>query len=192
MCEPNTLAIGTAVTSIIGQNNARQADKGYQNSLVQANKLQMAENRLIATTTYLEQASQANIELAQERESTAQANQDNATRGLQARGEVLAAGAESGAGGLALDSLLADFHRQEGLFRAHNDKNLLFKQQQGESLKKSEMLQAQGRIAQIREYHPEPIAPVDYIGPSLQAADRIYSVAANKQAAQQAAARKTS
>lgn len=174
---------------MVGQNTQRQAQKGYQNSLVEANKAQMAENRTIATTAYLDQASQSNVALGQEREAAAQSNQNTATRGLQARGEVLAAGAESGAGGFALDSLLADFNRQEGMFRASNDRNLLFKQQQTASYNDSQRVQAQGRIAQIRQYIPSPIAPVDYIGPSLQAAQSLTSLGGAQVAAQNKAAR---
>lgn len=174
---------------MVGQNTQRQAQKGYQNNLVEANKEQMSENRTIATTAYLDQAAQSNVALAQEREAAAQSNQNTATQGLQARGAVQAAGAESGSGGLALDSLMADFNRQEGMFRASNDRNLLFKQQQTASYNQSQMVQAQGRIAEIRPYIPSPIAPVDYIGTSLQAAQSITSSVGASKIAQNNAAR---
>lgn len=189
MCEPvsitlGVLAVASAATSIIGQNTQRQAQKGYQNKLVEANKAQMEANRSIATRSYLDQAEQANNNLAQEREAAAVSNQDTSIQASKARGEVVTAGAEAGAGGLALDGLLMDFHQQESMFRAHNDQNLVFKQQQTASVIKGDRNQAVSRIAQIQPYIPSPIAPVDYVGPFLQAGGTMLGAKMNSMNAQ--------
>lgn len=181
------LAVAGAVTSIIGQNQQRQDQKGYRNKLVQANQAQMDENRSIATTAYLDQAAQANNNLAQERIGAAESGQDQTTKRLQAQGAVNAAGAEAGAGGTALSSLMDDFHRQESMFRSHNDQNLLFKQQQTATSIRGEQGQATSRIAQIKPYQPSPIAPADYIGPALQAVGTGVGGYNNKQVAQKRA-----
>jgi len=195
MCEPVSLtlagvALASAATSVIGQNQQRQAQKGYQNELRIANEAQMDENRSIATTAYLDQAAQANNNLAQEREASAVAGQDYSTQRHKAQGEVNAAAAESGVGGLALDGLLADFHRQEGMFRGHNDQNLIFKQQQTATAIKGEQTQAAARIAQIKPYIPAPLAPVDYIGPALSAVGTGLGAYGNYSNAQTAAVKK--
>lgn len=101
VCEPvsltlGALAVATAVTGIIGQNQKRQDQKGYQNQLTQANQSQMDENRSIATTAYLDQAAQSNNNLAQEREAAAVAGQDQTTKRIQAQGAVNASGQRVG------------------------------------------------------------------------------------------------
>lgn len=166
------MAVGTvsalsAVASTIGQNQQRQDQKGYQNQLRLNNEQQMEDNRKVATAAYLEQASQANVGLAQEREAAAASGQEETGKRLQAQGEANAAGAEGGAGGLALSGLLDDFHRQESVFRAHNDQNLLYKQQATAAGNESSRNQAEGRIDSIRPYQQAPVKAVDYIGAGL-------------------------
>ncbi len=174
MCEPTTLlAVTLAVSaasaglSIHGQEQQRKAQNEYQNLLTQANDEQMRQNRDLATRAYLDQANAEHANLAQTRESLATQNFDHQREGAKARGAVLAAAAEGGVAGLSLESILGDFHRQENLFLAKNEQNLLFKEQSVRSNVLNYKNQAEGRIAQVKPYIPSPIKPVDYYGPAL-------------------------
>lgn len=175
MCEPISLAMGAmalssvggAALSIKGQENQRKSAVAYQNLQVQANDRQMKENRELSTKAYLDQANAANLNLAQTREATAASNQDQRTKGAEARSATMVAAAEGGVNGLSLHALLDDFHRQEDMMITRNEQNLVFKQQQTATQTEGFRDTAAGRIAQIRPFIPGPIAPVDYFTPAL-------------------------
>jgi len=160
-------AAASASMSIVGQQQQRKSMQQYQDLQVKANEAQMRENRALATKAYLDQAVAANEGLAQSAQATAAANFDARVKRLQAEGSAKAAAAEGGVEGLSLQSILADFHRQEDMMLTRNEQNLLFKKQQTANEIEGFGNQAAGRIAQVKPYIPGPVAPVDYAGPIL-------------------------
>lgn len=176
MCEPVTIMATAAVVAsaasaglgIQGQIQQRKAQVEYQNRLTEANAKQMQENRDLATEAYLNQATAANRQLAESREAAASANFDRSRQAIEARGQVLVSGAEAGVYGVSLNDLLADFHRQEDMFRGRNEQNLLFRQQQTAAQVRGYQSEAFARALAVKPYQPSPIAPVDYFGPALQ------------------------
>lgn len=158
----------SAGLSVYGQQQQRKVQVEYQNRFMDANAQQMQENRDLATRAYLDQASAAHTQLSETREATAAANFDKSRQGAEARGATLASAAEAGVYGVSLDGLLADFHRQEDMFRTRNEQNLVFKQQATASQVRGYHSEATSRTNQIKPYLPGPIAPVDYVGPALQ------------------------
>ncbi len=198
MCEPVTILATAAVVasaasaalSVQGQVQQRKAQVSYQNRLTEANVKQMQQNRDLATKAYLDQATAANRQLAETREATAAANFDKSRQAAEARGQVLASAAESGVHGVSLAGLLADFHRQEDMFRSRNEQNLLFKQQQVGTQVVGYHSEATARAQSIQPYQPSPIAPVDYFGPALQVVQTGASAGMSAYAAKNAGAKK--
>lgn len=179
MCLPliPALAIASVVTSaasaafsVVGQQQKQASEIAYQDRLSDANARHMQENRDLATKAYLDQANEANRQLAETREAAAASNLDKSREAEEARGSALVSAAESGVSGISLDALLADFHRQEAMFKQRNDQNLLFKQQSTASNIRGYESEAKARISQVKPYQPNPVAPVDYIGPALSVA----------------------
>lgn len=165
------VSVAGAAASVVGQMQKQDAEVAYQGKLQSANAEQMRENRELATRAYLDQAYQANVNLAQTREATAASNFDQTIKRRQAEGSTIAAAAEGGVNGVSLNAILADFHRHEDMFLTRNEQNLLFKQQQTAVDIKGLKGQADGRISQIKPYIPGPVAPVDYFGPALSIAN---------------------
>ena len=177
MCPPIVVAVAavaiaaaSAATSVVGQTQARNAKKEFQARQLAANKKQLRDNRELATRAFLDQAIAANTNLAEATEAAAASNQDIRTRKVRSQGEVLAAAAEGGVAGLSLQALLADFDRQEGLFFARNEQNLIFKRQQTARQIEGFEEQAESRIAQVSPFIPSPVANIDFAGPLLSIA----------------------
>ncbi|MGL5918128.1 MAG: virion core protein, T7 gp14 family [Cetobacterium sp.] len=161
------LSVLGAVTNIIGQTQQYNAQKDYTNKMVQANRVQMQENRDLATQAFLDQTVSAHRQLGEQQEMVAAENFDKSRAAMKSRGEVMAAAAESGVGGNALHALVADFHRQEGFFLQRNEQNLLMKKQQTASVVKGYHTEAVGRTNAIKPFVPSPISRPDYLGPIL-------------------------
>ncbi|MGL5935028.1 MAG: virion core protein, T7 gp14 family [Cetobacterium sp.] len=170
------LSVLGAVTSIIGQTQQYNAQKDHANKLVQANRAQMQENRDLATQAFLDQSVAAHRQLGEQQEMVAVENFDKSRAALKARGEVLAAAAESGVGGNSLHALVADFHRQEGFFLQRNEQNLLMKKQQTASVVKGYHTEAVGRTNAIKPIIPSPISRPDYLGPILAVGGKAASL----------------
>jgi hypothetical protein len=176
MCEPITLTTGLLIASVTlaaagtamsihGQRQQAETQAGYQRQLVEANQRQMAQNRELATDSFLAQTAQEYVKLKESREATGAAIQDKAIEGQAARAKVLTAAAEAGVDGVSLTGLLNDFHRQEATFGLRYNTNLEYRTQQTDFNVATLEDQAKARILGTAPYIPAPIKPVDYFGP---------------------------
>jgi hypothetical protein len=177
MCEPTTILLAASVIlaatsaslTIVGQRQQAATQEEYQQRLMDANAKQMMQNRELATESFLAQTAQEYKRLGETREASSAATLDKSIEGDKARGAVMAAAADAGAGGVSLTGLLNDFHRQEATFGLRYATNLEYRADQTDFNVSTLRSQAQSRILSIAPYQGAPIKPVDYAGPLLQA-----------------------
>jgi hypothetical protein len=113
----------------------------------------MRMNRMMADNSYSDEIAQLNLRLMQEQAATSQQQQQNATAGAKARGEVLA----SGRLGNSVDNLMADFYRQQAQFDYYSSQNLAFTGQQIQMEKRGSAAQRGSRIASQQAYIKQPV-----------------------------------
>lgn len=186
MCEPATisLALGglaiatsaaTGIVSYMGQQ--RQADAGvaYQEALIQSHNNQMIQNAALATESYTQQAQQLAVREQEEDEKASQDIQQTQIEAAQARARARVAAGEAGVAGLSVDSLFADFYRQEDIFRESVRRNRELGRQQYKRNLKGLQSQAQGRIASIQPYVPKPVIRPSFLGSALQIGSDVFT-----------------
>jgi hypothetical protein len=186
MCEPATisLALGglaiatsaaTGIVSYMGQQ--RQADAGvaYQEALIQSHNNQMIQNAALATESYTQQAQQLAVREQEEDEKAGQDIQQTQLEAAQARARARVAAGEAGVAGLSVDSLFADFYRQEDIFRESVRRNRELGRQQYKRNLKGLQSQAQGRIASIQPYVPKPVIRPSFLGSALQIGSDVFT-----------------
>ena len=180
MCEPisataaavlSGLAIVTSTVSGIvgymGQQQQANQQAAYQAALVQQRNQQIYQNQRLAQESYLQQAQQVNLRQQQEGEKASQAIQSTQVDALQAKATARVAAGESGVSGLSVENLLADFDRQNAIYRGSVRRNLEFSRQQSQEDIKGLRAQAEGRYQEIQPYLPEPIARPSFLGTAL-------------------------
>ncbi len=179
MCEPATisLALGglaivtsaaTGIVSYIGQSQQASAQASYQAQLGQARNQQILENARLAQESYLQQAQQLNLRQQQEDEKASQQIQQTRLDAAQARATTRVATGEAGVAGLSVDNLLRDFYRQEDVFNESVRRNREFSRFQSQEDIKGLRAQAEGRIASVQPYIPEPVVRPNLLGTALQ------------------------
>jgi len=179
MCEPATisLALGglaiatsaaTGIVSYIGQSQQASAQASYQAQLAQARNQEILDNARLAQESYLQQAQQLNLRQQQEDEKASQNIQQTRLDAAQARATTRVATGEAGVSGLSVDNLLRDFYRQEDVFNESVRRNRDFSRLQTQEDIKGLQAQAQGRIASVRPYTPEPVVRPNLLGTALQ------------------------
>ena len=149
-----TLAISAAAT-------AYTVDA--QNQGVKAENKARAIGAESARESFRNQASDTNLRIQQEQEAAVDAKINNAKRAAEARGTARASSGQAGVAGLSVDSLLADFYRQEAGFRFVTDSNLSDTVEQSQREMKG--LQA---TARSRENSLRPEAVPGYLGAGLR------------------------
>lgn len=181
MCEPisataaavlSGLAIvastASGIVGYIGQSQAASQQAAYQSALAQQRNQQIAENQRLAQEAYLQQAHQVNLRQQQEEEKASQETQSAQIEAMQARARVRVASGEAGVSGLSVDNLIADFYRQEDVYKQGIQRNVDFSRQQSQEDIKGLRAQAEGRYQAIQPYLPEPIARPSFLGTALQ------------------------
>lgn len=155
------------------------AEQNYEFSVMQADAAReyesqksilqddiISQNATIASLAHASDIAQINLALAQEQEAAAQKKGQAAKEALRMRGEVLA----SGKSGPVVDSLIADFYRQQGSFDYATSRNLAFTFQQGQQQKVGAQATYAGRLASQSPYLKQtildPIRPIKQQGPS--------------------------
>jgi len=113
----------------------------------------MRINRMMADNSYADEIAQLNLRLIQESAATSQQQQQSATAGAKARGEVLA----SGRLGNTVDNLTADFYRQQAQYDYYSSQNLAFTGQQIQLEKRGAAAQRGSRIASQQAYIKQPV-----------------------------------
>jgi hypothetical protein len=180
MCEPisataaavlSGLAIVTSTVSGIvgyaGQQQQANQQAAYQAALVQQRNQQISENQRLAQQSYLQQANQVNLKQQQEGEAASQAIQSTQIDALQAKARARVAAGESGLSGLSVENLLADFDRQDAVYRDSVRHNLQYSRLQSQEDIKGLRAQAEGRYQEIQPYLPEPITRPSFLGTAL-------------------------
>lgn len=181
MCEPisattaavlSGLAIvastASGIVGYIGQSQAASQQAAYQSALAQQRNQQIAENQRLAQEAYLQQSQQINLRQQQEEEKTSQETQSAQIEAMQARARARVASGEAGVSGLSVDNLIADFYRQEDVYKQSVQRNVEFSRQQSQEDIKGLRSQAEGRYQAIQPYLPEPIARPSFLGTALQ------------------------
>lgn len=158
----------TGIVSYIGQSQQAEVQANYQAQLVQARNQEILENARLAQESYLQQAHQLNLRQQQEDERASQSIQQTRQEAAQARAITRVAAGESGVTGLSVDSLLRDFYRQEDSFNESVRRNRDFSRLQNQEDMKGLRAQAQGRVAAVQPYMPEPIIRPNLLGSALQ------------------------
>lgn len=181
MCEPisattaavlSGLAIvastASGIVGYIGQSQTANQQAAYQSALAQQRNQQILENQRLAQESYLRQAQQVNIRQQQEEEKASSELQSTQIEAMQARARARVASGEAGVTGLSVDSLIADFYRQEDFYRQGIQRNVAFSRQQSQEDIKGLRAEAEGRYQAIQPYLPEPITRPSFLGTALQ------------------------
>jgi hypothetical protein len=181
MCEPisattaavlSGLAIvastASGIVGYIGQQQAANQQASYQSALAQQRNQQIVENQRLAQESYLRQAQQVNIRQQQEEEKASTELQSTQIEAMQARARARVASGEAGVTGLSVDSLIADFYRQEDFYKQGVQRNVAFSRQQSQEDIKGLRAEAEGRYQALQPYLPEPIARPSFLGTALQ------------------------
>ena len=192
MCEPisataaavlSGLAIVTStVTGIVGyagQQQQANQQAAYQATLVQQRNQQIAENQRLAQQSYLQQANQFNFKQQQEAEKASQAIQTTQVDALQAKARARVAAGESGVSGLSVENLLADFDRQDAVYRDSVRHNLQYSRLQYQEDIKGLRAQAEGRYQEMQPYLPEPITRPSFLGTALSIGTNAFTQGAS-------------
>jgi hypothetical protein len=180
MCDPVSITLGVLSAglgigqAVVGAQSAQeqvsfanaQAQQGFAFQQMQASSARnfeqmkanqqeemMRMNRMMADNSYSDEIAQLNLRLMQEQAATSQQQQQNATAGAKARGEVLA----SGRLGNSVDNLMADFYRQQAQFDFYSSQNLAFTGQQIQMEKRGSAAQRGSRIASQQAYIKQPV-----------------------------------
>lgn len=153
------------------------AEQNYQFSLMQTSsqrsfeqmreqqqEAMIQQNDFFARQSYANDIAQLNQRLMQEQEAAALAKQQTAKKGLEARGEIQAAGRI----GNTVDNLIADYYRQQAAFDFVTDRNLGFAGTQIQMQKKGVAAELGSRLGSIQPYIKQPI--LDPLKPIPQAA----------------------
>jgi hypothetical protein len=181
MCEPisattaavlSGLAIvastASGIVGYIGQSQAASQQAAYQSALAQQRNQQIAESQRLAQEAYIQQSQQINLRQQQEEEKASQETQSAQIEAMQARARARVASGEAGVSGLSVDNLIADFYRQEDVYKQSVQRNVEFSRQQSQEDIKGLRSQAEGRYQAIQPYLPEPIARPSFLGTALQ------------------------
>lgn len=196
MCEPistTALILGIAQTGLgiasgIAGYQQAQANIDYQNAVAEQNyqfqlmqtsaqrnfeqmrydqqEALIQQTRMLADKAYSDDIAQLNLRLMQEQEAAAQQRQQGVKQGLQARGEIAAAGRI----GNTIDNLVADYYRQQATFDFNTSRNLAFTGAQIQEQKRGAAATYASRIgsqqAYIKQPVLDPLKPIPQAGPS--------------------------
>lgn len=184
---PPAVLIGVALlataaqtaASLKAQSDQTGAAKDYQNQQIDASNKQMATNRTLATNSFLNQSYQTAENLQQQRAAAVDQSQKEAIQAKQAVGQTMVSAATGGVEGTGIQTLIDDFHRQEGVFNANLQTNLAYKKRQTDTTFAEQAGQYSGRIASVMPYAPKPISGPNYFGAAAGLAGSLASTAAN-------------
>lgn len=192
MCEPTTIAAATLAVSVASagagmyqQQQQAEAQADYQKQRAQAKQNQIEQNSKNAREAYIEKTAAQNQRLVEEEAASTAELQDLREQKLQRQGTAVAS---SNAAGVSLDRMLADFERQEAVFRDRSQENLTQTQLQAERNQESFRATAINQAQSVRPFIPKPIQSPDYAGAGAQvlnggirAADRYQTYKNNQE-----------
>src|SRR3546814_897671 len=168
MIASTAITAAGAAASVMGQKDSAAQQRAYQNALAVQRNQQIEENRKLAVNSYIEQSKQLDAADAQKDAAAQQDIAESARQAAQARATARVAAGEAGVSGLSVDSLLADYHRNEARYRDAVKHNREGEKAQLKLEKGGLRSQAEARIQSIRPYIASPIQQPDYLGAALR------------------------
>jgi len=168
MCDPASLLIvGTsaaltiagaaAITSGVAKQRAAVAQANYQRQLAEARNQQIAANNALVEQAYNNQVNQSNLKQQQEDVQASQKINQANIQTLQAEARARVSAGESGVSGVSVDALMADFERQDAVYRDSVRYNRELNALQSRTDLESVRAQATGRAQAIQPYIPSPV-----------------------------------
>ena len=174
MCDPVSMGIAMIGTSgagaaaqVVGDTARYNAEKGYQQNLVNQNREQIKNNRQVATEEYLNKVRLEQKAGQQEQDSIVEQRFDLMKQRRAAQASAKVSAAEGGVGGVSIDDLLLDFHRQEAFSMGRILSQQEWSKQQRQENIRSYGMEYKARANSIPFYQPAPIRKPDYFGPVL-------------------------
>lgn len=156
---------GSAVTNIIGQNDARQLAKGTENQKRLAVDEQIASNDQRATADYLQSVSDENAKMTQEHQSNAEKFNDNAKQQRASDADANVAAAEGNVAGHSLDAIHSDYQQQVDFANGRMATNQQWADYQHTRNDQGYANVLVNRENSIQPYQMKVQNPVDYYGP---------------------------
>lgn len=142
------------------------AQRGFEQMREQQQEAMIQQNDFFARQAYSNDIAQLNSRFMQEQEAAAMAKAQTAKRGLEARGEIQAAGRI----GNTVDNLIADYYRQQAAFDFVTDRNLGFAGTQIQQQKKGVAAELGSRLGSVQPYIKQPmldpLKPIPKAAPS--------------------------
>lgn len=174
MCDPTgglataivigATSIASGVTGYIGQKQAANAQQNYQNQQAKDQAIYRNQVAEQANKAFLDQSYQQNLRLQQEAAAATDQSTQLGKEAAQARARVRTAAGEAGVSGLSVESLLADYQRQQDYAQQNIDTNLLYTQKQAAENIKGMRADAIGRVSGVRNYIPAPVQKPSLLG----------------------------
>ena len=170
MCEPVSIAVGAmavggAVSSIVGQNTSRQMAKHQEDEKRHAQDTVILENRMRATKDYLRNVRLEQLKQTQEGEQVSEQSQDTVKQMQGAKGSAVASAAERGVTGNNVDTIISDYEFQQNQEVGRLRQNQSMKNQQHTEEIAGMKDTFDYRVTAEKPYVPKVQPPVDYFGP---------------------------
>lgn len=162
------IAAATTAAQYASQQQQAQAAARYQETQAEENAKQMEQNAKLARESYYLSTAQLDQQDMQKDAAHSQDMLANQIAGAKARATARVAAGEAGVSGLSVDSLVADFHRQEAMYRNSAENNRENERAQVQMEKQGLRAQADGRIQSVRPYVRDPISRPDFLGAALR------------------------
>jgi hypothetical protein len=188
MCDATSIVMGAlgglqALTGFAGQSQAAQAQQEYQEQLVAQREAQMAQNRALALQAYQHKVAQEQMLQRQADASATQALEDSAVQAAQAKATARVSAGEAGVAGVSLEQLLADFDRQEALYRHSVQTQRGWELDQSAVNMEGYRQEAQSRIASVAPYVAAPVQMPSMLATGLQIGSSAFGAYDNYQKA---------
>lgn len=155
------IAIASAVTATVAQSNAASAQANYQQKQAEANTEYYSQNAQAALRSNADEQAAINLQTQESQQHASQEVQDIQLERMRKQGTAEASSISMANG------LLADFARQEAVYKDSVKANMDMTMLQSGIRKSSVAAEAQDRINTVRPYTPSPVAQPNYIGAGL-------------------------
>lgn len=162
------IAAATTAAQYASQQQQASAQSQYQQQMADENAKQMEQNAKLARESYYLSTARLDQQDMQKDAAHSQDMLANQIAGAKARATARVSAGEAGVSGLSVDSLVADFHRQEAMYRSSAENNRENERAQVQMEKQGLRAQADGRIQSVRPYVRDPISRPDFLGAALR------------------------
>jgi len=164
MCEPTTIAIAVAATTVlagaagyVGDIQAAKAEEEHQKLLATDQERFKQATARAENKQAIESSFQLGLREQQEQAKQAQEAQQLRITSAQNIGTNIVSAASGGVTGVSMNNLVRDVSRQEGQSARNIDLNEGFRRQQLVQDLKGVRSNAISSVRNIRDYHPAPV-----------------------------------